>query len=230
MNKGIQKIFAEIPRNYERINHVLTFCLDIIWRRRSAKIASRVGGTRWIDMCTGTGETARYLRKFAPGNPHVFAADFSLPMLSEAVSKSRGRGIHFVISDMQKLPFRDNVFDLITISFATRNISLNRQTLIRCFREFHRVLQYGGLFINLETSQPTRVLIRKLFHLYVYAFVKPIGALLSGSKMGYAYLSHTIPRFYFADELSGLLIKAGFHQIRFRRLFFGAAAIHQARK
>jgi len=230
MNKGIQKIFAEVPETYEMINHILTFSMDILWRRRAAKIAAANGGTRWIDMCTGTGETARYLRKFGPENPQIFAADFSLPMLSEAISKSRGKHIRFLISDVNKLPFCDNTFDLITISFATRNINLNRHILIQCLREFHRVLKPGGRFINLETSQPSIGVIRKLYHLYVHLFIKPVGAFLSGSEAGYRYLSSTIPRFYFPEELVEILRISGFSEIQFKILFFGAAAIHQARK
>jgi len=211
MNKGIQKIFAEVPETYEMINHILTFSMDILWRRRAAKIAAATGGTRWIDMCTGTGETARYLRKFGPENPQIFAADFSLPMLSEAISKSRGKHIRFLISDVNKLP-------------------LNRHILIQCLREFHRVLKPGGRFINLETSQPSIGVIRKLYHLYVHLFIKPVGAFLSGSEAGYRYLSSTIPRFYFPEELVEILRISGFSEIQFKILFFGAAAIHQARK
>ena len=230
MNKGIQRIFSEVPKTYELINHALTFCLDMVWRKKAARIAARSGGIRWIDMCTGTGEMARYLRKRAVGGIQIFASDFSLPMLSEAVSKSRGDNIQFVISDAQNLSFDDNTFDLMTISFATRNINWNRQTLIQCFQEFYRVLKPGGRFINLETSQPLMTVVRRLFHFYVKVFVKPLGTLLSGSKPGYTYLSNTIPRFYFAEELVEILRTAGFRHIRFEKLFPGIAAIHQCRK
>ena len=120
MNKGIRKIFSEVPKTYELINHILTLGLDILWRKKVAKMASRAGGSIWIDMCTGTGETARNLNALATDNNHVFAADFSLPMLAEAVSRSKGRHINFLASDVQRLPFNDNTFDLVTISFATR--------------------------------------------------------------------------------------------------------------
>ena len=122
MNKGVQKIFSEVPKTYELINHILTLGFDILWRRKAVRIATHIDGNMWIDMCTGTGETVRYLRAFATNKSHIFATDFSLPMLAEAVSKSSDKGINFLASDVQKLPFDDNTFDLITISFATDQI------------------------------------------------------------------------------------------------------------
>ncbi len=121
-------------------------------------------------------------------------------------------------------------FDLVTISFATRNININRDALVHCLGEFHRILKPGGRFINLETSQPSSLVMKKLFHKYVKLFVKPIGQFLSGSRAGYAYLSHTIPRFYSADEFADLIHQAGFEEVTFNRMLHGVAAIHKAVK
>lgn len=227
MNHGIQKIFAEVPETYERINHILTLGFDILWRRKIAKMASRQKGSRWLDVCTGTGETANDLRRHAGRKVQVYAVDFSLPMLKEALNKPYGKQIRFVLGDVIRLPFTDNSFDLITLSFATRNINTSRAALEQSFREFHRILKPGGWFINLETSQPQSRFIRRLFHLYVKIFVKPIGSRISGSKSGYAYLSATIPRFYTAEELASVLKNSGFASVRFKLLLFGIAAIHR---
>ncbi|MBN2601712.1 MAG: ubiquinone/menaquinone biosynthesis methyltransferase [Candidatus Marinimicrobia bacterium] len=230
MNKGIQKIFSEVPKTYELVNHILTFGLDILWRKKAVKIAVSQGGTHWLDVCTGTGETANYLVKKAERGTTVYAADFSLPMLSEARKKPNGNAIQFTLSDIKYLPFPDNTFDLITISFATRNINTSRDALETSFKEFYRVLKPGGRFINLETSQPESPLIRKIVHLFIKIFVKPIGSLISGSKAGYAYLSQTIPRFYPADELTSILRKSGFRTVHYISLLFGVAAIHESLK
>ncbi len=231
MAKGIQKLFSEVPRTYECVNHILTFGMDIVWRKKAAKIGSASSvGTHWVDMCSGTGEMAAYLQRLANKNTHVYAADFSFPMLSRALLKPEGKQIHFSLSDIRTLPFGDNVFDLITISFATRNINLNRNVLIQCFQEFHRVLKPGGVFVNLETSQPSSPVIRSLFHIYIKLFVKPIGSIISGSRAGYTYLSQTIPKFYTGVELDQLMRTAGFHEVNHQKLLFGIAAIHQGRK
>lgn len=116
------------------------------------KIATAHGGGYWLDVCTGTGETANYLAESTDSKTKVHAVDFSLPMVHEALKKPNADRIHFALSNIKQLPFPDNTFDLITISFATRNINTGRQALEDSFRELHRVLKPGGVFLNLETS------------------------------------------------------------------------------
>ncbi|KKL23965.1 hypothetical protein LCGC14_2420110, partial [marine sediment metagenome] len=93
-----------------------------------------------------------------------------------------------------------------------------------------RVLKPGGRFVNLETSQPDSGLIKFLFHLYVRIFVKIAGRLISGSKIAYNYLAHTIPRFYTAEKLSDILLKAGFNEVNIYTMFMGISAVHRAVK
>lgn len=229
MSEGVRKLFGEVPQTYELVNHVLTLGMDILWRRRAARIASSGGGVRWLDMCSGTGETAVYLRRFSERTTTVVSCDFSLPMILRAAAKTQAAGIAFTLADARRLPFPDGTFDLVTMSFATRNVNTSRAALIECLREYARVLKPGGRFVNLETSQPASGLIRRLFHLYVGVTVRPLGTLLSGSKAGYAYLAHTIPRFYDAIEFASILGAAGFKPIRIRPMLFGVAAVHEAR-
>jgi demethylmenaquinone methyltransferase/2-methoxy-6-polyprenyl-1,4-benzoquinol methylase len=230
MSKGIKKIFSEVPGTYEMVNHVLTLGFDIIWRRKAARIAAEDGGNIWMDICSGTGEMAANLNRFADNGTIIVSADFSRPMQSKAKGKKANKSIIFTITDAKELPFPDDTFDLITISFATRNINLSKDILTKTFAEFNRVLKPGGRFINLETSQPGSKLIRKLVHLYVKTAVKPVGFFISGSKAGYAYLSSTIPRFYNGEELSEILYNSGFSKVDHKRLLSGVAAVHKAVK
>jgi demethylmenaquinone methyltransferase/2-methoxy-6-polyprenyl-1,4-benzoquinol methylase len=227
---GIRKIFSQVPDTYEVINHVLTMGLDVLWRKRTAMIASRGGGTRWLDVCSGTGEMAVYLRRFAEPETSIFATDFCKPMLDRARAKPEAAGIQFALGDTRALPFEDNSFDLVTISFATRNINVAREHLEDCLREFCRILKPGGRFINLETSQPPVGLIRAMVHFYVRTFVAPIGAAISRSRAGYSYLSRTIPRFYAADEYAEIIRASGFSEVSFRRMGLGIVAVHEAIK
>jgi demethylmenaquinone methyltransferase / 2-methoxy-6-polyprenyl-1,4-benzoquinol methylase len=230
MNKGLQKIFGEIPETYELVNHILTLGTDIVVRKRMARQAAKDGGRRWLDVCSGTGETAVNLSKLAHNGTQIFAADFSGPMLQLAAAKPEAKNIRFVLADVGHLPFPDNSFDLITLSFATRNINTSRDNLIKTISEFRRVLRPGGRYLNLETSQPRFGMVRRLMHLYVKLAVKPVGTRISGSKAGYAYLSETIPRFYSAEEFAEILTLAGFSEVTHRRMFLGIAALHKAVK
>ncbi len=238
----VKKVFSEVPTTYERINHVLTFGFDTIWRKKAARIAAKAmaktvakalantGGNHWVDMCTGTGETSAYLSRLAPVGTTVTAVDLSPEMMAEARKKPEAKNINFVLADVKELPFPNESIDLITISFATRNINLNKKALVQSFSEFHRVLKPGGRFVNLETSQPPIGFIKVLFHLFIKLFVKQVGSRMSGSMSGYLYLSKTIPKFYTAHELADIMHQTGFSDVNFKRLLFGVAAIHQGTK
>jgi len=229
--KFIQRAFSpSVSTTYELVNHIFTLGHDVLWRKRAARIAAAQGGTQWADMCTGTGEMAVCLSRLAPCETSIHAVDFSLPMMAEAMKKPEAQNIDFVVSDVKALDFPDESLDLVTISFATRNINLNKEVLTQTFAEFYRILKPGGRFINLETSQPSSLLIRRFFHFYVRLLVKPLGGLISGSHTGYAYLAHTIPRFYPPEELSDIMCQAGFKNVVFRKQLFGIAAIHQGMK
>jgi len=228
--RSLREIFGEIAGTYERVNRVLTLGLDRGWRRRAARRAARGGGTRWLDVCSGTGEMAQDLARRAPAGTELVAVDFSLPMLARARTKPGLERAGFVLADVKRLPFPDAAFDLVTISFATRNINLSREILESTFREFGRVLKPGGRFVNLETSQPADRTIRALFHGYVGLVVRRVGLRMSGTQAGYAYLASSIRGFYGAEELAAILRAAGFDEVSFERLLFGAAAVHVSKK
>lgn len=230
MTKGIKKIFSEVPQTYELVNRVLTFGLDILWRKKAAKIATEGRGSRLLDICSGTGETAINLLHLAEDGGTVVAADFSDPMIRKLAEKPESNRILLTLADASSLPFADGTFDAITISFATRNISVSQDFRIKCFSEFHRVLKPGGVFINMETSQPPSKLIRRLFHWYVRAFVRPMANIISGSKASYAYLMNSILNFCDAEELADSIRQAGFSTVEFDLLLFGIVAVHKATK
>ncbi|MHA2351697.1 MAG: ubiquinone/menaquinone biosynthesis methyltransferase [Candidatus Thorarchaeota archaeon] len=230
MSKGVLKVFSEVAHLYELVNHVLTFGLDIPWRKKTAQVAASGGGTLWLEVCSGTGDMAVNLQKLAGSGTKVVVSDFSMPMILRASEKEELRTAASSLADSLQLPFPDNTFDLVVISFATRNISPNRSRLAQFLREFHRVLKPGGRFINLETSQPSSTPIRIAFRLYTKHVIKLVGRIISGSKTGYAYLAHTVPRFFNAEYLSNILYESGFSKVNYITMTFGAVAIHRAVK
>ena len=230
MSKGLLTIFSEIANQYELVNHVLTFGLDIPWRKKASQIAAADGGTLWLEVCSGTGEMAVDLQRLASPRTRIVLSDFSFSMVSRARSKSELRKASVSLADSSGLPFPENTFDLVVISFATRNITGNRVRLMKFLREFYRVLKPGGRFINLETSQPKLTPIRVASHLYTTKVVKTLGRLISGSRTGYAYLSYSVTRFFDADELSKVLHEVGFSKVDYKTMTFGVVAIHKAVK
>jgi len=242
MKKGIQKIYKEVAPTYELVNHVLTLGLDILWRKRAARKAagtrisnkmdgaSKSGRLYILDVCSGTGELAQNMAGLLGPEAELYVVDGSLHMIRLAQSKKPMHRVKFTLADAGELPFPDNSFDLVIISFSTRNLNPNPQAMLSYLKEFLRILKPGGNFMNLETSQPPLGLIRKLYHFYIRWVVKPIGYKISGSRAGYNYLSHTMPRFYEAPEFSRLCLKAGFSTVQHRLLFLGVAALHTAQK
>ncbi|MHC4121105.1 MAG: ubiquinone/menaquinone biosynthesis methyltransferase [Planctomycetota bacterium] len=227
---SVKKMFAEVPATYELVNHVLTLGLDVLWRRRAAKIAATGNAGKWADMCTGTGDMAVCLSRLAPEGTSICGVDFSEPMLAEARKKPEAENIEFIAADIKALPFDDATFDVLTMSFATRNVNLSKDALVRSFAEYYRVLKPGGHFVNVETSQPSLWLIRKCFHTYIKLLVRAIGSRISGTRNAYTYLATTIPRFYPAEELAEIMREAGFEKVTFQKLLFGVVAIHRASK
>ena len=230
INEKIQSIFSEVPKTYEKVNHMLTFGLDILWRKRMVQQVLKKKPKSVLDVCTGTGETAVYLKKRTKAPIKIIAVDFTQAMIQIAAGKSDSHGIDFCLADVKALPFDDNTFDAVTLSFATRNLNIKRHLLIAAFSEICRVLKPGGVFYNLETSQPKVDWIRFLFHKFIGLTVLPLGRRLSGSQKGYHYLANTIPRFYSADELTAILLASGFSTVQYSQWMFGVAALHFSSK
>jgi demethylmenaquinone methyltransferase/2-methoxy-6-polyprenyl-1,4-benzoquinol methylase len=230
MSKGVIKVFSEVAHLYEVVNHILTFGLDIPWRKRAAGVAASGGGTHWLEVCSGTGEMAVNLQKLAAPETQITVSDFSMSMASKATEKEELQKTTISLADSKQLPFPDNTFDLVVISFATRNITPTRERLMTFLREFRRVLKPGGRFVNLETSQPHLTPLRIAFRLYTKQVIKLVGRIISGSKTGYAYLAHTVSRFFNADDLSDILYESGFSKVNYKTMTFGAVAIHRAVK
>lgn len=226
--RTVRDIFWNLPSRYELTNRVLTFGLDTLWRRRAAACAINTKPLRCLDVCTGTGEMAAALRKCTPPETLVVALDFTETMIRHARRKPAFAGIPAVVADVRALPFRDEHFDVITISFATRNINTGKGNLQRSFREFRRVLRERGQLITVETTQPRSPILKALFHLYVRVAVAPLGEILTGSRQGYRYLSGTIRRFYGGTQLAAIMRECGFSSARYQRLLPGIVAVHQA--
>jgi demethylmenaquinone methyltransferase/2-methoxy-6-polyprenyl-1,4-benzoquinol methylase len=215
---------------YGAANSFLTFGLDLYWRRRAAGIARKTapGARTALDVCCGTGDFSQALLKaYGPGLS-LTGADLSAAMLSLAAKRLPGAKL--VLAEAKELPFPDGSFDLVTISFATRNLYIDRERLLAALREFRRVLKPGGTFLQLETTRPQNPLLRAFMRAYVTAVIGLLNGISPKTRQSYLFLKNTILKFFQASEFSGLLSEAGFSEAAALTLCPGAVAVHTAKK
>lgn len=232
--KPLHSIFTAVPGRYDLINRIFTWGLDEKWRLKTARLCLESQPKFILDLCCGTGDLAIALAKIADNNPAIIGLDYSLPMLEIAREKIRHsplkNGVTFIHGDVADLPFPDASFDCTGISFAFRNLTYNNPKTQRYLSEIARVIKKGGRFVIVESSQPPNAILRTLDHFYLRTFVRWMGSALSKNKPAYKYLTESASKFYTAEELSDLLVKAGFSKVSLKRLLFGATAIHVAEK
>ena len=224
---AVSGFYDGIFHYYETVNAFLTLGLDACWRMKAAKLALASKPAAILDVCCGTGDLALALLRLSGGRSAVTGADFNRSMLAKA--RARKGKVRYLEAEAENLPFPDGTFDALTVSFATRNLGREKD-LSGYFTEFCRVLKPGGVFINLETSQPGNRFIRLVFHAYVRLMTGLVTALFPKTKTAYDFLSGTIAAFYPPGELSKIILRAGFSKVEIRPLMFGAIAIHKAIK
>ena len=225
-------MFTAVPRRYDLVNHVITWCLDARWRRQAAKECLATRPQKILDLCCGTADLALNLAKLSDRDTQVTGLDYSHPMLQIAARKAAAgaRNLSLIHGDVTSLPFPDGYFDSAGISFAFRNLTYQNPLTERYLTEILRVLAPGGRFIIVESSQPRSWLVRQLFHFYLRGFVAPVGYWLSGNRGAYRYLVESARRFYGPDEVKKLLLTTGFKEVSYQPLLLGAAGIHTAVK
>ena len=222
-SKTIQNMFNNISKRYDLINRLLSFYQDKRWRKKAINLADINESHTVLDLTTGTGELIKgVLKKVVP--KYIIGADFSVDMLN--IAKEKISEEDFVAADAQHLPFKDELFDRILISFGFRNIMDKDLAL----KELHRVLKKDGKLIMLEFSQPRSRPLAAIYNLYFNNIFPFIGGVISGNSKAYAYLPASVYRFYKKDELYELIEKARFDNINFSELNFGIVTITTAIK
>lgn len=220
---AIQRMFAEVADGYDRANRVLSLGIDVLWRRRAAKIADVKQGERVLDVCAGTGDLSLHLSSLGAS---VVGADFCAPMLVHAERKSKdlaGRP-HYVCSDAQRLPFADASFDLATVAFGIRNVENPTAAL----REMARVVRPGGRVVVLEFCKPKLPLLGQAYLFYFRRVLPRLGKWISGaSNDAYNYLPDSVMKFPERSEFTQLMADAGLRSPRFSVLSGGIAAVYR---
>jgi demethylmenaquinone methyltransferase/2-methoxy-6-polyprenyl-1,4-benzoquinol methylase len=233
--RAVREMFTAIAPRYDLLNHVLSFNIDRLWWRRTARkfrpILSR-SEARVLDLCCGTGDMTFALRQQA-GNacPQILGADFSHAMLQRARSKSADRSLQtnqrpgWIEADALSLPFPERHFDLVTSAFGFRNLADYDAGL----REIARVLRPGGEYGILDFSEP-RGLMGRLYRIYFKRILPRVGTLISGVSGPYAYLPASVERFPEPEEMLARMRRAGFAEASWTPYTFGIAGLYRGRK
>jgi demethylmenaquinone methyltransferase/2-methoxy-6-polyprenyl-1,4-benzoquinol methylase len=217
----VAAMFDEVAPTYDLTNALLSFGQDRIWRRVVRKQVSPTSGQKILDLAAGTGaSSAAFL---APG-VKVVAGDFSEGML--AVGRKRHPEIDFVFADATALPFANNEFDAVTISFGLRNVVDVKKALL----EMHRVTKPGGKIVVCEFSKVTNPLFRSFYNFYLNKILPLFSRLASKTPEAYSYLSESILAWPNQEQLKEKIESAGYSRVEYKNLTFGIVAVHRGYK
>ena len=223
--RAVREMFTAIAPRYDLLNHVLSFNVDRLWWRRTARSFAQVLGqpdARVLDLCCGTGDMTLALGRKA-ATSKILGADFSHAMLERASKKSPS--LHWVEADALTLPFPASHFDLVTSAFGFRNLADYDAGL----REILRVLRDGGECGILDFGEP-RGVIGKFYRIYFQHVLPVIGTLISGVKGPYAYLPASVERFPEPEEMLARMRRAGFREVSWTPYNVGIAGLFRGKK
>jgi demethylmenaquinone methyltransferase/2-methoxy-6-polyprenyl-1,4-benzoquinol methylase len=232
---SLKPMFARVVKKYDFLNHLLTWGLDTVWRKTCAKKCMSKGVI--VDLCCGTGDLALNISKLTASETTILGLDFSKMMLKRAKDKEyserlrndieqKKSDVNFILADATHLPLKNDAVNRIGISFSFRNLIYRNPKAKTFLMEVLRILRFQGKFVFVETSQPKSLFLRILYHLYLSRVVPLIGWLISGNKGAYRYLGISAKNFPSAEKVANMLLSAGFRNVLFKRVSFGAVALH----
>ena len=224
----VTKMFDTISKEYDNLNRVISFGIDVKWRKKVVGIVASQKSDTILDIATGTGDLAINLTKTSATK--IIGLDISEGMLDVGRQKIAKRKlehtIEMVIGDSENLQFDDNSFDAITVAFGIRNF----ENLEKGLSEILRVLKPNGVFVILETSIPTKTPYKQGYKFYTKGVLPIIGRLFSRDKVAYSYLCESASVFPYGETLNNILLKTGFTNAKALPQTFGVATIYKASK
>lgn len=225
-NSDIHEIFTSIAHQYDRLNTLLTFNIDQIWRKKAIELCHLKADDKVLDLCCGTGKMME-LECMAVGKPtRVVGLDFNREMLKVGTKRLTqligDYEFNLIQGDAMTLPFKDNIFDCVTIAFGLRNIPDKSKAI----SEMYRVLKPGGRVVCLELSKPELPVFKTVYNLYFNYALPVIGYLGTYDKKAYYYLRDSVNGFMTKTQLRNEFGKAGFKHSGFLPLSLGIASIH----
>jgi demethylmenaquinone methyltransferase/2-methoxy-6-polyprenyl-1,4-benzoquinol methylase len=224
----VAQMFDTISGNYDGLNRVISFGIDIKWRKKVLKLVSDKNPKTVLDIATGTGDLAILMTNTTAEK--IIGLDISAGMLDVGRNKIKAKKlsdkIEMILADSENMPFDDNAFDAITVAFGVRNF----ENLEIGLAEILRVLKPNGIFVILETSVPDKTPYKQGYTFYSKNMLPLIGKLFSKDDSAYQYLSESASVFPYGEALNNILRKIGFIEVKAMPQTFGVATIYSASK
>lgn len=224
----VEQMFDNIAGNYDKLNRVISFGIDVKWRKKVLKIVFDSNPKIILDIATGTGDLAILMTE--TNAEKIIGLDISDGMLEVGRIKIRQQNlnnkIEMVLADSENMPYSDNYFDAITVAFGVRNF----ENLEKGLSEILRVLKPNGVFVILETSVPEKFPFKQGYRFYSKVILPLIGKMFSKDDAAYQYLSDSASVFPFGEALNNILRKVGFIDVKALPQTFGVATIYKATK
>ena len=215
----VRSMFDHVAGRYDLTNDVLSLGQDRYWRREVVRAVGAKPGQKVLDLAAGTGTSSV---PFVRAGAQVVSSDFSLGMLAEG--KRRFPDLSFVAGDATALPFADDAFDAVTISFGLRNVVDVDAALL----ELRRVTRPGGRLVVCEFSHPAWAPFRIVYERYLMRALPPIARRVSSAPDAYVYLAESIQDWPNQPELAARIASAGWSRPAWRDLSGGIVALHRA--
>jgi demethylmenaquinone methyltransferase/2-methoxy-6-polyprenyl-1,4-benzoquinol methylase len=224
----VAKMFDTISSKYDDLNRVISFGIDVKWRKKVIQMVASRNPSAILDIATGTGDLAILLSE--TNAEKIIGLDISAGMLEvgkqKIAHKNLTNKVELILADSEKIPFDDNSFDAVTVAFGIRNF----ENLEKGLSEILRVLKPNGVFVILETSIPEKFPYKQGYLFYSKYILPNIGKLFSKDKVAYQYLSESASIFPYGENLNNILREIGFIDIKHLPQTFGVATIYSASK
>lgn len=229
--KLVENLFQDVSQKYDLMNDLMSAGLHRLWKKHFIRMISLPHKPQILDLAGGTGDIALGLLKHHHYlSPHVTVCDLTQGMMQQGRNKAIDQGvvqnIDWVCGSGEELPFPDQSFDCVTISFGLRNTTHKDKVL----KEAWRCLKDNGKFYCLEFSKPTCASLSYIYDLYSFNVIPLMGQMVANDRESYQYLVESIRAFPDQETLKNMMLDAGFVDVCYENLNQGIVAIHQGTK